>query len=198
MMRCYEAVIMKKNRWIILAFVLVMAADGFNTALADELSDTVDIFAKSDVVKPFLKNSYGYAVFPLVGKGGFVVGSSYGTGQVVAQGKVTGTAKLVKATIGLQAGGQAFSQMFFFQDKRAYDLFTSGSFELGADASAVAITAGAQASAGTGGASLGASAGPATGKQAPTNYHKGMAVFQGGLMYEAAVGGQKVRFEPKK
>ena len=133
---------MKKNRWIILAFVLVMAADGFNTALADELSDTVDIFAKSDVVKPFLKNSYGYAVFPLVGKGGFVVGSSYGTGQVVAQGKVTGTAKLVKATIGLQAGGQAFSQMFFFQDKRAYDLFTSGSFELGADASAVAITAG--------------------------------------------------------
>lgn len=192
---------MKKNRWIILAFVLVLAASGFNTALADEFSDTVDIFAKSDAVKPFLKNAYGYAVFPLVGKGGFVVGGSYGTGRVVAQGKVTGTAKLVKATIGLQAGGQAFSQMFFFQDKRAYDEFTSGSFELGADASAVAITAGAQATAGTGGASLGVSAGPATAKQAPTNYHKGMAVFvhaKGGLMYEAAVGGQKFSFEPNK
>ncbi len=56
---------MKKIRWIILAFVLVLAAAGFNTALADEYSDTVDIFAQSDAVKPFLKNSYGYAVFPL-------------------------------------------------------------------------------------------------------------------------------------
>jgi lipid-binding SYLF domain-containing protein len=95
-----------KFRWIILAFVLVLAAAGFNTALADEYSDTVDIFAKSDAVKPFLKTSYGYAVFPIVGKGGFVGGGSYGTGQLVAQGKVTGTAKLVKATIGLQAGGR--------------------------------------------------------------------------------------------
>ncbi len=82
----------------------------------------------------------------------------------------------------------------------AYDEFTSGSFELGADASVVAITAGAQASAGTGGASAGASAGPATGKQAPTSYHKGIAVFvhaKGGLMFEASIGGQKFSFEPK-
>ncbi len=124
----------------------------------------------------------------------------YSAGQVYVQGKVTGTAKLIKGTIGLQAGGQAFSQVVFFEDKRAYDEFTSGSFEMGADASAVAITAGAQASAGTGGASAGASAGPATGKQAPTSYHKGIAVFvhaKGGLMYEASVGGQKFSFEPK-
>ncbi|MFO7713338.1 YSC84-related protein, partial [Desulfosarcina sp.] len=178
-----------------------MAAAGFNLAQADEYTDTVEVFAKSPVVKPFLDNSYGYAVFPTVGKGGFVVGGSYGTGRVYAQGKATGTTKLIKATIGLQAGGQAFSQMIFFQDKRAYDEFTGGSFELGADASAVAITAGAQASAGTGGATAGASAGPATGKQAPTSYHKGMAVFvhaKGGLMYEAAVGGQKFSFEANK
>ena len=86
-----------------------------------------------------------------MGKGGFVVGGSYGTGQVVARGKVAGTAKLLKATIGLQAGGQAFSQMIFFEDKHAYDEFTSGSFELDAGMSAVAITTGVQASAGTGG-----------------------------------------------
>ena len=91
--------------------------------------------------------------------------------------------------------------MVFFEDKRSYEEFTSGSFELGADVSAVAITAGAQASAGTEGASAGASAGPATGAQAKTSYHKGMAVFvhaKGGLMYEASVGGQKFSFEPKK
>lgn len=181
--------------------VVLMTLACFNLTYADEFSATVGVFKKSPVVEPFLDNSYGYAVFPTVGKGGFVVGGSYGTGQVVAQGEVTGTAKLIKASIGFQAGGQAFSQMVFFEDKRAYEEFTSGSFEMGVDVSAVAITAGAQASAGTAGTSAGASAGPATGKQFSASYRKGLAVFvhaKGGLMYEASVGGQKFSFEPNK
>jgi lipid-binding SYLF domain-containing protein len=116
-------------------------------------------------------------------------------------GKVTGEVSLIKGSIGWQLGGQAFSQMIFFEDKRAYDEFTSGNFEFDATASAVAITAGAQAKAGTEGASAGASAGPATGAQAKTSYHKGMVVFthaKGGLMYEASIGGQKFTFKPKK
>ena len=192
---------MRTFQWLAILAVLCIAAANGRPAHADEYSDTIDVFAKSEAVKPFFKSAYGYAVFPTVGKGGFVVGGAYGTGQVYAKGKVTGTAKLVKMTIGLQAGGQAFREMIFFEDKRAYEEFISGNFEFGADASAVAITAGVQASAGTEGASAGASAGPATGKQAPTNYHKGMAVFihaKGGLMYEAAVGGQKFSFEPVK
>lgn len=139
-------------------------------------------------------------VFPTVGKGGFGVGGAYGKGQVYQGGKVTGEASLVKLSIGWQAGGKAYSQMIFFEDKRAYDEFTSGSFEFDATASAVAITAGAQASAGTEGASAGASAGPATGKQAKASYHKGMSVFvhaKGGLMYEATIGGQKFSFTAK-
>ncbi len=192
---------MKILRLIIFPVFLVMAASCLNFAHADQYSDTVDVFKKSPAVKPFIDNCYGYAVFPTVGKGGFIVGGSYGTGQVVAQGNVTGTTKLIKATIGFQAGGQAFSQMVFFEDKRAYDEFTGGDFEFGAGVSAVAITAGVQASAGTEGASAGASAGPATGVQAKTSYYKGMAVFthaKGGLMYEATVGGQKFSFEPEK
>ncbi len=116
-----------------------------------------------------------------------------------ADGKVTGTTKLAKVTIGFQAGSQAFSQIIFFQDKRAYDDFISGEFAFDAQASAVAITAGAQASAGTTGATAGATAGPKTGAYAKTIYHKGMAVFvhtKGGLMYEAAIGGQKFSFKP--
>jgi lipid-binding SYLF domain-containing protein len=108
---------------------------------------------------------------------------------------------LIKATIGFQLGGQAFSQMIFFEDKRAYDEFTGGEFEFDASASAVAITAGVQAKAGTEGATAGASAGPATGTQAKASYHKGMAVFvhtKGGLMYEASIGGQKFSFKPKE
>jgi lipid-binding SYLF domain-containing protein len=104
----------------------------------------------------------------------------------------------MKATIGLQAGGQAFSEMIFFEDKRAYDDFTSGEFEFDATASAVAITVGAQAKAGTEGTTAGASATSQTGKQAKAKYSNGMAVFvhtKGGLMYEAAIGGQKFSFK---
>ena len=106
----------------------------------------------------------------------------------------------VKATIGFQLGGQAFSEIIFFKDQRAYDDFTGGNFEFDAAVSAVAITAGAQAKTGTEGSSAGASAGPATGKQVETGYRKGMVVFvhiKGGLMYEAAVGGQKFSFKEK-
>jgi lipid-binding SYLF domain-containing protein len=119
---------------------------------------------------------------------------------VYKDGQVTGFAKLTKLSVGFQAGGQAFSEIIFFKDKRAYDEFTSGEFAFDATASAVAITAGAHAGAGTtGGATAGATAGPKTGKQAQTGYHKGMAVFthaKGGLMYEAAIGGQKFSFKP--
>jgi hypothetical protein len=101
--------------------------------------------------------------------------------------------------VGFQLGGQAFSEIIFFQDKRAYAEFTSGTFEFDASASAVVITAGAQAKAGTEGGTAGASAGPATGAQASIGYTKGVAVFvhtKGGLMYEATIGGQRFNFTP--
>jgi lipid-binding SYLF domain-containing protein len=188
---------MKINRFPILMIIFILALALANPVQADKFTDTIEIYKKSEAVQPFFKNAYGYAVFPTVGKAGLGIGGSYGTGQVYQGGKVTGEVSLIKGSIGFQLGAQAFSQMIFFKDKRAYDEFTSGNFEFDATASAVAITAGAQASAGTEGASAGASAGPATGKQAKTSYHKGMAVFvhtTGGLMYEAAIGGQKFKF----
>jgi len=168
-------------------------------AFADTYSNTINVFKKSDVTQPFFKNCYGYAVFPTVGKGGIGIGGAYGKGQVYEKGKVTGTVSLAKLSIGFQLGGQAFSEIIFFQDKRSYTEFTSGDFEFDASASAVAITAGVQAKAGTEGVTGGASAGPATGDYAKTNYSKGMVVFvhtKGGLMYEAAIGGQKFSFTP--
>ena len=192
---------MKINRFPILMIMFILALALANPVQADKFTDTIEVFKKSEVVQPFFKNAYGYAVFPTVGKAGIGIGGSYGTGQVYQGGKVTGEVSLIKGSIGFQLGGQAFSEMIFFEDKRAYDEFTSGNFEFDATASAVAITAGVQASAGSEGASAGASAGPATGAQAKTSYHKGMAVFthaKGGLMYEAAIGGQKFNFKPKK
>jgi lipid-binding SYLF domain-containing protein len=150
-------------------------------------------------VTKFFKNSYGYAVFPIIGKGGYVIGGSYGEGQVYRHAKVVGKSTVIEGSIGFQAGGEAFSEIIFFEDKRAFDEFISGSFEFGATAQAVAITAGAGAKAGTTGVSAGASAGPKTGVQAETKYVKGMAIFvhpKGGLMFEVSLGGQKFTFKP--
>ncbi len=181
---------------VLLGGVLLLAA---GMAWADEYSDTVELFRNAGESAAFFRTSYGYAVFPTVGKGGLVVGGAYGRGHVFAQGKYTGEASITQVSVGFQAGGQAYSQIVFFENKFAYDEFTSGSFEFGADVGAVAITAAAEATAGTTGASAVASGGR---KDAVTTgrYYKGMAVFtivKGGAMYQATVAGQKFKYTPR-
>jgi len=166
---------------------------------ADDYATAIKVFRDSPVVNPYFKKSYGFAIFPTIGKGGIGIGAAHGSGQVYVGNKVTGKTSMTQLTIGFQLGGQAYSQIIFLKDKRAYTEFTSGNFEFGAQASAVAITAGAQAQAGTTGSGASASPGGSAGAQAKTSFHKGMAVFtraKGGLMYEAAIGGQKFSFEP--
>jgi lipid-binding SYLF domain-containing protein len=165
--------------------------------LADEYDDTVALFKNAGESSAFFAKSYGYAVFPTIGKGGLGVGAAHGTGHVFERGKYVGDATMNQVTVGLQAGGQAFSQIIFFQDKRSFDEFTSGTFEFAATTQATAITANVSASAGSTGTSAGASGGK---KDAKTvgEFHKGMAIFtiaQGGLMYEASVGGQKFKYK---
>lgn len=168
------------------------------TARADEYDDTIAVFKSAGQSGSFFAKSYGYAVFPTIGKGGLGVGAAHGNGRVYAKGKHVGDTTMNQVSVGLQAGGQAFSQMIFFEDQRSFDEFTSGNFELGASVQAVAITASAGASAGSSGTSAGASGGKNDAKTVG-EYHKGMAVFtvaKGGLMYEAAVAGQKFKYKP--
>jgi len=172
----------------------------FAPALADEYSDTVKVFRDAGQSAKLFDKSYGYAVFPTIGKGGIGIGAAHGSGRVYAKGAHVGDTSMTQLSIGLQLGGQAYSQIIFFEDKRAFDEFTSGNFEFGAQASAVAITAGASAQAGTTGPSAGASG---TQDHAKTRgrYYRGMAVFtvaKGGLMYEASVGGQKFEYAARK
>jgi lipid-binding SYLF domain-containing protein len=185
---------------ILKAFLLGAIALSASLLWADEYSDTVDTFKKAGESGQFFTNSYGYAVFPTIGKGGLGVGAAHGNGKVYEQGKYIGDASMTQVSFGLQAGGQAYSQIIFFEDKRSLDEFTSGNFEFGAGVSAVAITAGVSGSAGTTGTSAGASGGK---DDASTKgkYHKGMAVFtiaKAGLMYEASVAGQKFKYKPAK
>lgn len=167
-------------------------------ALADRYSDTIDLFRNAGESAWFFDNSYGFAVFPTVGKGGLGVGGARGDGRVYEQDIYVGDTTMTQLSVGLQAGGQAFSQIIFFADKRAFEEFTSGNFEFGANASAVAVTAGASAQAGTTGASSSASGGT---KNADTagSYYKGTAIFviaKGGLMFEASVSGQRFSYRP--
>lgn len=191
-----------KARYYSIGFALFILLFGFaHRAHADDYADTIALYKKSPTVQPFFKSAYGYAVFPTIGKGGFVVGAAYGKGRVYRGGRLSGKTSLIKASIGAQLGGQAFSELIFFQDERAYREFTRGDFEFDASASAVAITAGAQAKAGTEGSTASASTGPASGKQFTAGYRKGMVVFvhiKGGLMYEATIGGQKFTFQPRE
>jgi len=187
---------MRRSLGLLAGAVLLLCAA---VSRADDYTDAIQLFKNAGQSKAYFANSYGYAVFPGIGKGGFIVGGAHGNGRVFRKGVWVGDASMTQVSVGLQAGGQAYSMIIFFEDERAFKEFTSGSFEFGADAGAVAITAAAGASAGTRGASAGASGGM---KDAVTagKYYKGMAVFtivKGGAMYEASVSGQKFSFTPK-
>lgn len=166
-----------------------------STVYADKYEDTKQMFNKAGLTNLF-KTAYGYALFPTIGKGGFVVGGAYGEGRVYEQGKYIGDTTMTQATVGFQLGGTGFSQVVFFKDKNALTDFTNGNFEFGAEAQATAITASASASAKTTGSSVTASG---TKNHATTEgeYTHGMATYtitKGGLMYEASIGGQKFSF----
>jgi lipid-binding SYLF domain-containing protein len=184
------------------AFVLSLTLCGFFSVVhADEYEDTIKVFRNAGESGTFFDKSYGYAVFPTIGKGGIGLGGAYGKGRVYEQGKYIGDASMAQVTVGFQLGGQAFSQIIFLQDKRALNEFTGGNFEFGAEASAVAITAGASAHATTTGSSAGASGGKNDATTKAPGFYKGMAIFtvaKGGLMYEASVGGQKFSYTPKQ
>jgi len=148
--------------------------------LHDDATATIGKFERADTSMHDLLNNraYGYAVFPKIGKGGAVVGGAYGKGEVYEQGKLIGYCDMTQASVGLQLGGQSYSQLVVFSTKDAFDKLKSGNFSLGANASAVAATTGAAAAA---------------------RYQNGVAVFitgEAGLMGELSVGGQKFSFRP--
>jgi len=132
---------------------------------------------KDPSVEQILKQSFAFAVIPTVGKAGFGIGGARGKGVLYEGGKVTAIVTLSQLSVGFQWGGQAYSEFLFFQDYTSVSDFRNGNYELGAQASAVAITAGVSADA---------------------KFVNGMAIFTqaiGGLMYEASVGGQKFKVE---
>ena len=182
-------------------FTTLIAALCFTVAAvaAETYAEAAHTFKIANESSKYFGKSYGYALFPTIGKGGIGIGGAFGKGRVYEHGRAVGDVSMAQVSVGFQFGGQAYSEIIFFENKATFDEFTSGNFEFGADIGAVALTAGANASASTeGGASAGAS-GTKTDAVAAGGYHKGVAVFtiaKGGLMYQAAVAGQKFTYTP--
>jgi lipid-binding SYLF domain-containing protein len=183
-----------KLRGLLVAATLALA---IGTVQAAKDPDTVGLFKAAGESGEYFSRSYGYAVFPTIGKGGLGIGAAHGSGHVYERGQRIGSVTMNQLSVGLQAGGKAYSEIIFFENKRALDEFTSGNFEFSGDVGAIVITASASASVGTTGENAAASGGK---KDATTmgGYHKGMAVFtiaKGGLMYNASVAGQKFSYK---
>jgi len=145
----------------------------------EEALATIEEFKKQDPdIGKFFDTSYGYAVFPSIGKGAIGVGGAGGKGVVFRQDEAVGGSNMTQVTIGLQLGGQSYSEVIFFEDEKTYDNFINNKFQFAAQTSAVALKSGASANA---------------------KYMEGVLVFtlaKGGLMYEASIGGQKFKFVP--
>lgn len=180
--------------------ILTLLAGGTSALAQDSYDATIKAFRQAGGTEHFFNNAYGYAVFPTIGKGGIGIGGAHGSGRVYAGGRHVGDTTMTQLTVGFQLGGQAFSQIIFLEDERSFREFTTGNFEFSAQATAVALTAGVSAEANTGGGvAAGASGGRNDATTAHGGFRKGMAIFtiaKGGLMYEAALGGQKFTYTP--
>jgi lipid-binding SYLF domain-containing protein len=171
---------------LVVAGALVMAGCSTTPAspekkaqLTSKCENAVEVAKKTDPgLQKFFDGAAGYAVFPSVGKAAIGIGGAYGRGELFEGGKLAGYATLTQASIGLALGGQAYTELIFFEDKAALDRFKTGSFAFAAQVSAVALESGVSANA---------------------KYADGVAVFtmsEAGLMYEASVGGQKFSYAP--
>ncbi len=167
--------------------IAVIAVSGCSTAptsaedrdrLHKDVAAAIDTFKfKDPSLEKFFGEAAGYAVFPSVGKGAIGIGGAYGRGEVFVNGKMIGFCDLRQATIGLQLGGQAYRELVFFKDRDALNRFKSNRLEFSAQASAVAVKAGASTTA---------------------DYVGGVVVFtmsKAGLMFEVSIGGQKFTYK---
>ena len=180
------------RKWYLKMSVLLSAAvlslSGCSTApktiearnvLNAQVDEAITLFKNKDPgIQHFFDTAYGYAVFPRVVKGAFLVGGAYGKGEVFEQNRTVGYSSLSQATLGFSFGGEFFREIVFFIDKPEFDKFRSEEYVFSAQVTGVALTAGAAAKA---------------------DYSYGKAVFimaDRGLMVDASLGGQKFMYSP--
>ena len=153
------------------------------TMLKSEADRTIAEFKAADpAMQKFFTNAAAYAVFPDITKAGWVLGGGYGRGIIYERGPKgavsTGYVDITHANIGLQCGGQDFSEIIFLETPEAVRDFKHGKIKSSASVSAVAAEKGVSKD---------------------INYAHNVAVFtfgQSGFMLETSLGGQKFAYRP--
>lgn len=181
-----KTVELKKGKIITAVLALIISitmnaqVGGWNPELISDSEVALQtMLKKTPKLESFYNDSYGYAVFPKVTKAGIAFGGAFGKGIVYNEHQMVGTSKLKQASIGFQFGGQQYSEVIFFENKRSFDLFINGKLKFDAQASAVVLKKGVSID---------------------VAYQDHVAVFtqtKGGLMYEASIGGQHFKYESK-
>ena len=173
------AVLLMAAAWVAPAGAAGWNPQGQSQQLEAAAAAIATFKATDSGLEEYFKKAYGYAVFPTIGKGGFIFSGAYGTGTVYQKGVPVGSTSVTSASVGLTIGGQTSSELLFFRDKAALENFQAGNYEFAAQASAVIAREGAAAK---------------------TSYdNTGVAVFVhilGGAMVEASIGGQKFAYQP--
>jgi lipid-binding SYLF domain-containing protein len=139
-----------------------------------------EMMERSPKLKTYYEKAYGYAIYPKITKAGLGIGGAGGQGIVFRNHIAIGSSSLKQASFGLQAGGQQYSEVIFFENQKSFEHFTNGNLKFDAQASAVALTEGASYD---------------------VAYKNGVAVFtnvKGGLMLEASIGGQHFSYKEGK
>ncbi len=194
--------------WAALPLLLGACATSstFKTSSANaEVKSTILVFTHADPkIGSYLQHAYGYAVFPTIGKGGFIVAGARGLGQVFQGGHEVGTASVTQVSVGFLIGGEAYREIICFMGPKTFKKFTSGRFTLSAKAEATAITAGASASAGYGAGQYSSRVGasvPNHGRQLirtnlPAHGYRVFTMPKGGLYAGVSVAGQSFSYTP--
>ncbi|PKP19020.1 MAG: hypothetical protein CVU07_00770 [Bacteroidetes bacterium HGW-Bacteroidetes-23] len=172
---------MKTSHFIML-LALILSTTVFSQTQKDKEIIKDAETAKAEFIKmnkeiaPQIKNATAYVIFPNVGKGAFIVGAASGNGAVYQNGVLVGMAKMKQLDLGLQAGGETYSEMILFNSEEAFNRLKENKLELTASASAVALQ---------------------SGEALKAKYADGIAVYvlpKAGLMVDASVGGQKLEY----
>ena len=183
-MRTSNSILMKTKFAFLAVLFMGFTAAAQNAEQQEIIADAENakqaFIAEDHGIEKLFETSEAYVIFPNVGKGAYIVGGASGNGAVYQNGELIGMADLKQLDVGLQLGGQAFSQVIFFGNEAALEEFKGGEFELSGTASAVALEEGAAET---------------------VRFEDGVAVVtlpKAGAMLEISVGGQKFKFEPLK
>jgi lipid-binding SYLF domain-containing protein len=155
-----------------------MAGESDSQLIADAHRAVAAIEKTDPGMRTFLDRAAGYVVFPGVGKAGLGIGGAHGDGVLFERGKPVGKASMTQVTVGAQAGAQKYAEVIVFETEKDLAKLKEGKLEFSGNVSAVAIKSGVSKA---------------------SHFENGVAVFthaEGGLMYEASMGGQKFSYHP--